>query len=110
MFFCIFEQCVLAIDSFSFFLLKLLIIDAWNTCQEICCLSELLFCQSDLPRVKTEIDALKNLRHQHICQLYHVLETKNKIFMVLEVSGGSQAAKKCFLAFSVVERELHLLT
>lgn len=49
--------------------------------------------QSDLPRVKTEIDALKNLKHQHICQLYHVLETKNKIFMVLEVSGGSQAAK-----------------
>ncbi|XP_008072360.1 maternal embryonic leucine zipper kinase isoform X4 [Carlito syrichta] len=40
--------------------------------------------QSDLPRVKTEIDALKNLRHQHICQLYHVLETANKIFMVLE--------------------------
>uniref|UniRef100_A0A5F9D4M6 Maternal embryonic leucine zipper kinase n=1 Tax=Oryctolagus cuniculus TaxID=9986 RepID=A0A5F9D4M6_RABIT len=39
---------------------------------------------SDLPRVKTEIDALKNLRHQHICQLYHVLETANKIFMVLE--------------------------
>ncbi|EPQ18744.1 Maternal embryonic leucine zipper kinase [Myotis brandtii] len=39
---------------------------------------------SDLPRVKTEIDALKNLRHQHICQLYHVLETTNKIFMVLE--------------------------
>ncbi|XP_004392352.1 PREDICTED: maternal embryonic leucine zipper kinase isoform X6 [Odobenus rosmarus divergens] len=39
---------------------------------------------SDLPRVKTEIEALKNLRHQHICQLYHVLETANKIFMVLE--------------------------
>ncbi|KAM9207417.1 maternal embryonic leucine zipper kinase isoform 8-T8 [Dugong dugon] len=39
---------------------------------------------SDLPRIKTEIDALKNLRHQHICQLYHVLETANKIFMVLE--------------------------
>ncbi|KAM4847786.1 maternal embryonic leucine zipper kinase isoform X4 [Urocitellus parryii] len=39
---------------------------------------------SDLPRVKTEIDALKNLRHQHICQLYHVLETANKIFIVLE--------------------------
>ncbi|KAB0405800.1 hypothetical protein E2I00_003515, partial [Balaenoptera physalus] len=39
---------------------------------------------SDLPRVKTEIDALKNLRHQHICQLYHVIETANKIFMVLE--------------------------
>uniref|UniRef100_A0A673V2C1 Maternal embryonic leucine zipper kinase n=1 Tax=Suricata suricatta TaxID=37032 RepID=A0A673V2C1_SURSU len=39
---------------------------------------------SDLPRVKTEIEALKNLRHQHICQLYHVLETANKIFLVLE--------------------------
>uniref|UniRef100_A0A2K6BSF3 Maternal embryonic leucine zipper kinase n=1 Tax=Macaca nemestrina TaxID=9545 RepID=A0A2K6BSF3_MACNE len=39
---------------------------------------------SDLPRIKTEIEALKNLRHQHICQLYHVLETTNKIFMVLE--------------------------
>ncbi|XP_063506230.1 maternal embryonic leucine zipper kinase isoform X6 [Pongo pygmaeus] len=39
---------------------------------------------SDLPRIKTEIEALKNLRHQHICQLYHVLETANKIFLVLE--------------------------
>ncbi|XP_059110240.1 maternal embryonic leucine zipper kinase isoform X3 [Peromyscus eremicus] len=45
---------------------------------------------SDLPRVKTEIDALKNLRHQHICQLYHVLETKNKIFMVLEHCPGGE--------------------
>ncbi|KAM4638952.1 maternal embryonic leucine zipper kinase isoform 5-T8 [Amazona ochrocephala] len=38
----------------------------------------------DLPRVKTEIDAMKNLSHQHICQLYHVIETSKKIFMVLE--------------------------
>lgn len=45
---------------------------------------------SDLPRVKTEIDALKSLRHQHICQLYHVLETKNKIFMVLEYCPGGE--------------------
>ncbi|MEJ1277004.1 maternal embryonic leucine zipper kinase [Cricetulus griseus] len=45
---------------------------------------------SDLPRVKTEMDALKNLRHQHICQLYHVLETKNKIFMVLEYCPGGE--------------------
>ncbi|XP_058528629.1 maternal embryonic leucine zipper kinase isoform X4 [Ochotona princeps] len=45
---------------------------------------------SDLPRVKTEIDALKNLRHQHICQLYHVLETANKIFMVLEYCPGGE--------------------
>nr|XP_002743130.3 maternal embryonic leucine zipper kinase isoform X5 [Callithrix jacchus]XP_035108064.2 maternal embryonic leucine zipper kinase isoform X5 [Callithrix jacchus] len=45
---------------------------------------------SDLPRIKTEIDALKNLRHQHICQLYHVLETANKIFMVLEYCPGGE--------------------
>ncbi|XP_007524158.1 maternal embryonic leucine zipper kinase isoform X1 [Erinaceus europaeus] len=45
---------------------------------------------SDLPRVKTEIDALKNLRHQHICQLYHVLETANKIFLVLEYCPGGE--------------------
>ncbi|XP_069866068.1 maternal embryonic leucine zipper kinase isoform X3 [Dipodomys merriami] len=45
---------------------------------------------SDLPRIKTEIDALKNLRHQHICQLYHVLETDNKIFMVLEYCPGGE--------------------
>uniref|UniRef100_A0A8D0N4I5 Maternal embryonic leucine zipper kinase n=1 Tax=Sus scrofa TaxID=9823 RepID=A0A8D0N4I5_PIG len=45
---------------------------------------------SDLPRVKTEIDALKNLKHQHICQLYHVIETANKIFMVLEYCPGGE--------------------
>lgn len=45
---------------------------------------------SDLPRVKIEIDALKNLRHQHICQLYHVIETANKIFMVLEYCPGGE--------------------
>uniref|UniRef100_A0A2K6BSI8 Maternal embryonic leucine zipper kinase n=1 Tax=Macaca nemestrina TaxID=9545 RepID=A0A2K6BSI8_MACNE len=45
---------------------------------------------SDLPRIKTEIEALKNLRHQHICQLYHVLETTNKIFMVLEYCPGGE--------------------
>ncbi|XP_004457327.1 maternal embryonic leucine zipper kinase isoform X3 [Dasypus novemcinctus] len=45
---------------------------------------------NDLPRIKTEIDALKNLRHQHVCQLYHVLETANKIFMVLEYCPGGE--------------------
>ncbi|KAM5258405.1 maternal embryonic leucine zipper kinase isoform 2-T5 [Hipposideros larvatus] len=45
---------------------------------------------SDLPRIKTEIDALKNLRHQHICQLYHVIETANKIFIVLEHCSGGE--------------------
>ncbi|XP_059689555.1 maternal embryonic leucine zipper kinase isoform X2 [Gavia stellata] len=44
----------------------------------------------DLPRVKIEIDAMKNLRHQHICQLYHVIETSQKIFMVLEYCPGGE--------------------
>lgn len=41
--------------------------------------------QDDLPRVKTEIEAMKNLSHQHVCRLYHVIETPSKIYMVLEV-------------------------
>ncbi|XP_004600299.2 maternal embryonic leucine zipper kinase isoform X4 [Sorex araneus] len=45
---------------------------------------------SDLPRIKTEIDALKNLRHQHICQLYQVLETASTIFLVLEYCPGGE--------------------
>ena len=41
--------------------------------------------QSDLPRVQREIDAMKNLTHQHVCQLYHVIQTEEYIFMVMEV-------------------------
>ncbi|KAM4809436.1 maternal embryonic leucine zipper kinase [Rhinophrynus dorsalis] len=44
----------------------------------------------DLPRVKTEIDAMKNLSHQHVCRLYHVIETPKKIFMVLEYCPGGE--------------------
>ncbi|NWR22243.1 MELK kinase, partial [Emberiza fucata] len=32
--------------------------------------------------------ALQDLSHQHICQLYHVIETPKKIFMVLEIRNG----------------------
>ncbi|KAM6290020.1 maternal embryonic leucine zipper kinase [Aegotheles albertisi] len=44
----------------------------------------------DLPRIKIEIDAMKNLIHQHICQLYHVIETSKKIFIVLEYCPGGE--------------------
>ncbi|XP_025929053.1 maternal embryonic leucine zipper kinase isoform X3 [Apteryx mantelli] len=44
----------------------------------------------DLPRVKIEIDAMKSLSHQHVCQLYHVIETSKKIFMVLEYCPGGE--------------------
>ncbi|XP_041640238.1 maternal embryonic leucine zipper kinase [Cheilinus undulatus] len=44
----------------------------------------------DLPRVKLEIEAMKNLSHQHICRLYHVIETPSQIFMVLEYCTGGE--------------------
>ncbi|KAI1239607.1 hypothetical protein IHE44_0011025 [Lamprotornis superbus] len=46
--------------------------------------------RDDLPRVKLEIDAMKDLSHQHICRLYHVIETPKKIFMVLEYCPGGE--------------------
>ncbi|NXD74534.1 MELK kinase, partial [Eolophus roseicapillus] len=62
----------------------------------------------DLPRVKTEIDAMKNLSHQHICQLYHVIETSKKIFMVLEVRNGvSATAKKMWFLSYLDYRSIH---
>ncbi|XP_038625787.1 maternal embryonic leucine zipper kinase isoform X1 [Tachyglossus aculeatus] len=45
---------------------------------------------SDLPRIKIEIEAMKNLSHQHICRLYHVLESSKKIFMVMEYCPGGE--------------------
>ncbi|XP_022095201.1 maternal embryonic leucine zipper kinase-like isoform X2 [Acanthaster planci] len=44
----------------------------------------------DLPRVKTEIMAMKELVHQHIATLYEVVETKHKIFMVIEYCPGGE--------------------
>uniref|UniRef100_A0A8C5LUC0 Maternal embryonic leucine zipper kinase n=1 Tax=Leptobrachium leishanense TaxID=445787 RepID=A0A8C5LUC0_9ANUR len=44
----------------------------------------------DLPRVKTEIDAMKNFSHQNVCRLYHVIETPKKIFMILEYCPGGE--------------------
>ncbi|CAF3234589.1 unnamed protein product [Rotaria socialis] len=39
---------------------------------------------SDVVRVALEIKAMKDLRHQHICQLYQVIETAEYYFLVLE--------------------------
>lgn len=47
---------------------------------------QLLMFQDDLPRVKLEIEALKELNHPNICKLYQVIETSDKFFLVLEVS------------------------
>uniref|UniRef100_A0A8K9WT86 Maternal embryonic leucine zipper kinase n=1 Tax=Oncorhynchus mykiss TaxID=8022 RepID=A0A8K9WT86_ONCMY len=44
----------------------------------------------DLPRVKVEIEAMKSLSHQHVCRLYHVIETNTKIYMILEYCPGGE--------------------
>ncbi|XP_042690244.1 maternal embryonic leucine zipper kinase-like [Centrocercus urophasianus] len=40
--------------------------------------------------VLKQIDAMKNLSHQDVCQLHHVIETSKKIFMVLEHCPGGK--------------------
>ncbi|XP_066974085.1 maternal embryonic leucine zipper kinase-like [Macrobrachium rosenbergii] len=44
----------------------------------------------DLPRIYLEIEAMKQLTHQHICKLYQVLETDMKLFMILEYCPGGE--------------------
>ncbi|XP_063076163.1 maternal embryonic leucine zipper kinase [Engraulis encrasicolus] len=44
----------------------------------------------DLHRVKTEIETMKNMSHQHVCRLYHVIETHNRIYLVLEYCPGGE--------------------
>lgn len=39
-----------------------------------------------MARIALEIKAMKDLRHQHICQLYQVIETEEHYFLVLEVT------------------------
>uniref|UniRef100_A0A1I7UB69 non-specific serine/threonine protein kinase n=1 Tax=Caenorhabditis tropicalis TaxID=1561998 RepID=A0A1I7UB69_9PELO len=44
----------------------------------------------DLPRVQTEMDALRNLSHQNICRLYHYIETDDKFYIVMEYCSGGE--------------------
>ncbi|EGT51474.1 hypothetical protein CAEBREN_07911 [Caenorhabditis brenneri] len=44
----------------------------------------------DLPRVQTEMDALRNLSHQNICRLYHYVETDDKFYLVMEYCSGGE--------------------
>jgi len=46
--------------------------------------------QEDLPRVRVELDALRTLSHQHISQLYQVLETETNFFIVMEYCAGGE--------------------
>ncbi|KAH6921351.1 hypothetical protein HPB50_027661 [Hyalomma asiaticum] len=42
----------------------------------------------DLHRVYLEIVALRDFAHQYICKLYQVIETKHRIYLVLEYCPG----------------------
>ncbi|CAI4226838.1 unnamed protein product [Auanema sp. JU1783] len=44
----------------------------------------------DLPRVATEMDALRNLSHQNICRLYQFIENYEKFFIVMEFCSGGE--------------------
>ncbi|VDM73130.1 unnamed protein product [Strongylus vulgaris] len=44
----------------------------------------------DLPRVTTELDALRTLSHQNICRLYQFIETEDKFFIIMEYCSGGE--------------------
>ncbi|XP_063687696.1 maternal embryonic leucine zipper kinase-like [Bolinopsis microptera] len=44
----------------------------------------------DLHRVQLEIDALKNLSHRHICQLYEIIETPLLFCLIMEYAPGGE--------------------
>ncbi|KAH6944495.1 hypothetical protein HPB50_003379 [Hyalomma asiaticum] len=54
----------------------------------------------DLHRVYLEITALRDFAHQYICKLYQVIETKRRIYLVLEYFLGGE------LFDNVMQREL----
>ncbi|CAJ0599631.1 unnamed protein product [Cylicocyclus nassatus] len=44
----------------------------------------------DLPRVATELDALRTLSHQNICRLYQFIETEDKYYIIMEYCSGGE--------------------
>jgi serine/threonine protein kinase len=46
--------------------------------------------QDDLPRVHREIETLKSLNHPHVCKMFQVVDTPNKIFIVMEYCRGGE--------------------
>ncbi|VDN90882.1 unnamed protein product [Brugia pahangi] len=46
--------------------------------------------KEDLPRVRTELDALMLLSHQNICRMYQCIDTPAKFFIVMEYCSGGE--------------------
>lgn len=51
------------------------------------------FLADDIPRVRMEIDAMKELVHPNICRLYQVIETSDRFFLILEVCKMTSRVK-----------------
>ncbi|KAL3982019.1 Protein kinase domain family protein [Acanthocheilonema viteae] len=46
--------------------------------------------KEDLPRIRTELEALMLLSHQNICRLYQCIDTPLKFFIVMEYCSGGE--------------------
>ena len=46
--------------------------------------------QADVERVIREIKILKSIRHPHIIKLYEIIETKARIFLIMEYACGGE--------------------
>lgn len=46
--------------------------------------------EDDFNRVKKEINILKKLRHKNVIQLYEIIESQNKLYLVIELCEGKE--------------------
>ncbi len=46
--------------------------------------------RTDVDRIARELMILKKLRHKNIIQLYEIIETKEKLYLILEYAEGGE--------------------
>ena len=46
--------------------------------------------EGDTERVKREIQILKNIEHQHVIKLYEIIETEQRIYLIMEHASGGE--------------------
>jgi 5'-AMP-activated protein kinase, catalytic alpha subunit len=51
---------------------------------------EIIFQQNDQERVNREINILRKVRHPNIIQLYEIIETEEKLFLIMEYAGKGE--------------------
>jgi 5'-AMP-activated protein kinase catalytic alpha subunit len=44
----------------------------------------------DIERVSREIHILKTVQHPHIVQLYEIIETNSKLYLIMEYASGGE--------------------